>query len=85
MYFDEVATGFHLREYTNVELVDLFLKAGFTYIAVYVGLRGYFIACPLFLVELLEKILVRLPHSLRKKARGTPLNSIFISGKKHRN
>ncbi len=83
MYFDEVATGFHLREYTNIELVDLFKRAGFLDIVVYVGFKGYYVACPLFLVEFLEEILVRLPHSLRKKARGTPLNCIFITGKKN--
>jgi SAM-dependent methyltransferase len=82
MYFDEVATGFHLREYTNIELVDLFKKAGFSDMVVYMGLNGYDIACPLFLVKILEAVMARLPHSLRKKARGTLLNNIFISGKK---
>ena len=82
MYFDEVATGFHLREYTNLELVALFKKAGFSHIVVYMGFSGYYIACPLFLVNFMEATLARLPHSLRKKARGTPLNNIFISGKK---
>ena len=82
-YFDEVATGFHLREYSNIELVDLFKKDGYSDIVVYMGFKGYYIACPLFLVKFLEGTLARLPHSFRKKARGTPLNCIFISGKKN--
>ena len=67
MYFDEVATGFHLREYTNLELADLFKKAGFSDIVVHMGIEGYYIACPLFLVKLMEETLARLPHSLQKK------------------
>ena len=81
-YFDEVATGFHLHEYTNIELVDVFYKSGFSNIVVYMGFKGHYIACPLFFVKFLEEVLARLPHSLRNKARGTPLNNIFLSGKK---
>ena len=40
-YFDEVATGFHLREYTNTELVAIFKKTGFSEIMVYMGFKGY--------------------------------------------
>jgi SAM-dependent methyltransferase len=83
MYFDKVATGFHLREYTDIELVDLFKKTGFSDIVVYMGIKGYYVACPLFLIKFMEEILAKLPHSLRKKARGTPLSCIFISGRKY--
>lgn len=82
-YFDEVATGFHLREYTNIELIDLFKKSGFSDITVYMGFKGYFFVSPFFLVKFLEQILVRLPHPLRKKVRATPLNCIFITGRKN--
>src|SRR5262245_31747157 len=39
-YFDEVATGFHLKEYTNTELAALFRSTGFSIVQSYVGVRG---------------------------------------------
>lgn len=38
-YFDRVATGFHLKEYTIGELADLFRRAGFRDVAAYL-IRG---------------------------------------------
>ena len=43
MYFDEVATGFHLHEYTITELSDLFKKVGFSKVRVYIWKRGLFL------------------------------------------
>src|SRR5713226_7362438 len=38
-YFAEIRTGFHLKEYTSTELVDLFRDAGFSKASAYVGGR----------------------------------------------
>jgi SAM-dependent methyltransferase len=64
-YFDPVATGLHLHEYTTSELVPLMRKAGFTQVQVYFPSRqSLHSAVP---VEAVEKGLGMLPHSLRRK------------------
>jgi SAM-dependent methyltransferase len=64
-YFDPVATGFHLREYTNQELYDLFIKVGFSKITTYGGGKGIYFKCPRFLTISCEAVLSRVPFSLR--------------------
>ena len=61
-YFDLVATGFHLKEYTNSELSNLFKQTGFSKVRAYVGAIGIYIRFPLFLLRFLESLLSRLPH-----------------------
>ncbi len=63
--FDDVATGFHLKEYTVHELRDLFLKVGFSKVKLLVG-YGLFVPFPLALALLLELVLEKLPHPLAK-------------------
>src|SRR5260370_4811857 len=63
-YFDLVATGFHLKEYTNTDLSDLFEQVGFSPIKAYAGALGIYIRCPLFLLRLLENLLSRFPRRL---------------------
>ena len=65
-YFDTIATGFHLKEYTVSELSALFKKAGFSKIMVRVGARGWHINMPIFLSVLSEKLLLLLPYKIRK-------------------
>jgi ubiquinone/menaquinone biosynthesis C-methylase UbiE len=67
-YFDPVATGFHLKEYTNQELYDLFLKAGFSKITTYVGGKGIYFKFPRIFVLICENILDKLPPKLRYKS-----------------
>ena len=67
MYFDEVARGFHLREYSLEELTDLLHKAGFSRVDVYAGGRGYFMQVPKEVVRLAESVLKRLPYSIRSR------------------
>ncbi|MEW6335186.1 MAG: class I SAM-dependent methyltransferase [Thermodesulfobacteriota bacterium] len=71
-YFDEVATGFHLKEYTVSELRDLFLQVGFTKVTSYAGAKGIYIGLPAFLFVLYEAILGKLPHKLRQAIVGVP-------------
>jgi len=61
-YFDKVATGFHIKEYTVTELSNLFQKAGFSKIDAYMGGRGIYIKFPLFLTKLLERFLLILEY-----------------------
>jgi SAM-dependent methyltransferase len=65
-YFEETATGFHLKEYTYGELTAVFRDAGFTRFRAYVGGRGRYLRMPLWLARLLERIVGALPFSLRK-------------------
>jgi SAM-dependent methyltransferase len=65
-YFDLVATGFHLKEYNNTELVRLFQRAGFAQVWVYVGAAGYYIRWPFFGIKLLESFLSFLPLQIRR-------------------
>ena len=70
-YFDEVATGFHLKEYTTFELSSLFRKVGFSRVRVYIGGKGKYLSLPAFLIALFEKSLIKLPHQFRRAVVGT--------------
>lgn len=77
-YFDEEATGFHLREYTVGELEALFREAGFNDVRVLLGGSGTHLRVPVFFVSGLERILERLPAQFgRKLARRLPLRVIL--------
>jgi SAM-dependent methyltransferase len=63
-YFDETANGFHLKEYTAAELVELFRMFGFSEIRAYVGGRGALRWVP---IRTYESILGRLSYSARRR------------------
>jgi len=65
-YFDTMATGFHLKEYTISELVELFKKAGFLKIRSLIYAKGMIIKSPVFPLILCEKFLSIFPHSIGK-------------------
>ena len=65
-YFDPVATGFHLKEYTTLELSNLFRKVGFSQVRAYVGGKGTYIRFPAFPIFLCETLLAKLPYPLRR-------------------
>jgi len=80
-YFDSVASGFHLKEYTFTELAELFRRAGFRKAKPYVGLSHRYFELPLPLLIALEAFLERLPVKLRRwigNLRGFQ-NFLFIS------
>ncbi|HEY9852603.1 MAG TPA: class I SAM-dependent methyltransferase [Leptolyngbyaceae cyanobacterium] len=77
-YFDETATGFHLKEYTLAELYELFCNVGFTKVIWVKNNKNHHIEITLnqsilYLIKLAEKILDKLPFSLRNKIASTPL------------
>ncbi|MGI9257777.1 MAG: class I SAM-dependent methyltransferase [Gammaproteobacteria bacterium] len=73
-YFDSEATCFHLREYSNEELVELFRAAGFRKVLTYIGKQGIYIRVPLFLKIWTERLIVRIPRPIRR-----PLSNFFLT------
>lgn len=66
-YFDEVATGFHLKEYTTTELSDIFKAAGFSKVQVCISIKGYLLLLPVFPVKWCEYFLIMVPPVQRRK------------------
>jgi len=66
-YFDDVATCFHLKEYTNKELGQMFRDAGFSKVETLVGARGNYVKAPIGLPVFVENLIEWFPHSLRMK------------------
>jgi SAM-dependent methyltransferase len=66
-YFDERATGLHLREYSAGELRALFLEAGFRAVRFFAGGRGRYLRVPYVLVAAAERLLGALPAAMRKR------------------
>lgn len=69
-YFDDVATGFHLKEYAFTELVGLFREVGFKKIEAYSGGRGVYVRMSPSVIILCERMLLKLPFSLRRAIAG---------------
>ena len=70
-YFDEVATGLHLREYGARELRALLLDAGFSRVRFYAGGRGRMAPVPYAAVAAFESLLESLPSRLRRRIAGS--------------
>ena len=66
-YFDRVATGLHLKEYSVTELYDSLRKVGFLKIRTYIGGKGIYVKFPSFLIKNIEKLLSNPPFFLRKR------------------
>lgn len=78
MYFDSVATGFHLKEYTIAEMKALLKRAGFSKVRTYIGAKGLFLRCPVLPLVLCEKILQLLPCTLRRRiAQSAPFRALL--------
>jgi SAM-dependent methyltransferase len=70
-YFDDVATGLHLREYSARELRALALAAGFSRVRFYAGGRGCMAPVPYRVVAAFESLLESLPSRLRRRLAGS--------------
>jgi SAM-dependent methyltransferase len=66
MYFDTVATGFHLKEYTIAELSTLLRRSGFEHVRAHVGGRGRYVTLSVAPLIWFEKLLGVLPHKIRR-------------------
>jgi SAM-dependent methyltransferase len=80
-YFDDIARGFHLKEYTFTELAELFRQTGFSSSRALVGISHRYFSMPLGLLRTLEVILGVLPARLRRFLGRLRLlqNFLFIS------
>ena len=77
-YFDEVATGFHLREYTISELTALFRTVGFSKVRLHAGARGVYPRFPAAPLTLCERMLSALPFKVRYPiAHSLPFRLLF--------
>ena len=76
--FDDVATGFHLREYSLREIRELFERAGFAGLQVYVGARGRYARTPAAPLEAIETALERLSCRARRRIAATkPMRALL--------
>jgi SAM-dependent methyltransferase len=66
-FFDPVATGFHLKEYTYADLDRLMRQVGFVGTRACVGLKGHFILVPVSLMRALERAAFLLPRGARAR------------------
>ena len=66
-YFDDVATGFHLQEYTFAELRALLRRAGFSKVTPYLAVGRLHLFYPGVVVLGWERLLGALPASLRRR------------------
>ena len=66
-YFDTVATGFHLKEYTVTELAQILRRAGFVRVTTYAHVRGRTTRLPLPMVAGLERALGAVPIRFRAR------------------
>jgi len=79
-YFDDVAHGFHIREYSLGEVGRLMVQAGFENIRLGVGFRGHLTSVPVGPVAVLENRLELLPHAFCKRVVSAPLlRNIFLA------
>ncbi|MEA5571826.1 class I SAM-dependent methyltransferase [Calothrix sp. UHCC 0171] len=66
-YFDRVATGFHLKEYTITELSTLFSEVGFSHLKIYKNFKSILIGFSPYPFILIEWMLSKLPYKMGKK------------------
>lgn len=78
-YFDEVATGFHLREYTFSELRKVFHEAEFPRVRAYARIKGISVRVPALLPMMCEFFLLLLPSTLRRRAARTLPLRVFLN------
>ncbi len=70
---DPVARGFHLHEYTYMELDRLFKDVGFTRTRALIRVRGYQCEVPTGLVVSVERAVAALPAKLRHRVASLPV------------
>ncbi len=77
-HFEDVASGFHLKEYTFSELDSMLKSAGFRETHVIAGARGVYAKAPVKPFLLLEKLLERLSLRHRKKISRNIIMRLFL-------
>jgi SAM-dependent methyltransferase len=78
-HFDDVATGFHLREYTLGELGAILRRVGFGRLRVWAGGRGVYLRQPVMAQRAVEAVVGWLPAAVRKPlARSLPGQALLV-------
>lgn len=72
-FFDTVATGLHMKEYTYRDIDQFFRGLGFDHTRACIGVKGRFAALPVACIGVLESFLALLPTRLRLAIGRTPL------------
>jgi SAM-dependent methyltransferase len=74
-FFDDEATGLHLREYTYQDLGELFRQVGFSQISGYVGHQrgGVYVRAPLAMLSRFEKVC-----SMQVRSKSGPVRRAFM-------
>ncbi len=67
VFFDRVATGLHLKEYTLTELAGLFRETGFSRVRAYTRIGRLRVFLPPAPIEWCERLLSALPYPLRRR------------------
>jgi len=78
-YFDLVARGFHLKEYTIAELEQLFLGVGFSRVLAYPRFRGRYLRLPLGFLKGFERCFGWLPARVRRRFGYAPIVRNLLS------
>jgi SAM-dependent methyltransferase len=78
-FFDPVARGFHLKEYTVTELERLFRDVGFSKVQAYAGFRDHYVRLPVGFVKAFEAVFEKLPASWRRKLGKKPIVQNVLS------
>jgi SAM-dependent methyltransferase len=79
-YFeDEVASGFHLKEYTNTEVEHLFKLVGFSRVKAFGLARGFSVRFPVWTVRLIEHCVQLLPGKVGKMLARSKGMKIFVN------
>lgn len=68
-FFDDVATGFHLREYSFTDLEGMMRQISFKKFRCYVGGRGRYLHVPFLILKIYEKAVSAFPLYLRRRLR----------------
>jgi SAM-dependent methyltransferase len=66
-YFDTVATGFHLKEYTASELIPLFRHVGFRSVHQHFRKRRTYVQMPSVVTRSIESVVEHLGPGLRRR------------------
>jgi len=77
-YFDEVASGLHLKEYTYTELSNMFKEAGFLKIYALVGAIGVYVPIPLKPLVFMETVLEIMPKAIKRALSHTLILRLFL-------
>lgn len=76
-FFNDVATGFHLHEYTGREIQEILLDAGFKNVDFYGGGRGHYVRMPTNFALSAEVAFERLPKAIRRRVPTLASAAIF--------